>query len=66
MPTIPLLATELYTPPFRSELVSRPRLIKRLNAGLWQNGFQGTLGFARKLTLISARAGSGKTTWSVR
>ena len=47
----PLLKTKLYTPPPRPELVSRPRLIKRLNKGLH-----------RKLTLISAPAGFGKTT----
>ena len=29
-----LLQTKLYTPPIRRELVSRPRLIERLNAGL--------------------------------
>jgi len=48
---MPLLATKLYIPPVRPELVSRPRLIERLNAGLH-----------RKLTLISAPAGFGKTT----
>jgi len=47
----PLLATKLYIPPVRPELVSRPRLIERLNAGL-----------NRKLALISAPAGFGKTT----
>jgi LuxR family maltose regulon positive regulatory protein len=47
----PLLQTKLYAPPLRPELVSRPRLIERLNAGL-----------DRKLTLISAPAGFGKTT----
>jgi len=47
----PLLITKLYIPPIRPELVSRPRLIERLNAGLH-----------RKLTLISAPAGFGKTT----
>jgi LuxR family maltose regulon positive regulatory protein len=47
----PLLQTKLYMPPVRPELVSRPRLIERLNAGL-----------DRKLTLISAPAGFGKTT----
>ncbi len=47
----PLLTTKLYIPPLRQELVSRPRLIERLNAGL-----------VRKLTLISAPAGFGKTT----
>jgi LuxR family maltose regulon positive regulatory protein len=47
----PLLTTKLYVPPVRPELVSRPRLIEGLNAGL--DG---------KLTLISAPAGFGKTT----
>jgi LuxR family maltose regulon positive regulatory protein len=47
----PLLATKLYIPPVRSELVSRPRLIERLNEGV-----------DRKLTLVSAPAGFGKTT----
>ena len=41
----PLLSTKLYIPPVRPELVSRPRLIERLNAGLFRK---------RKLTLISA------------
>ncbi len=53
----PLLQTKLYIPPVRSELVSRPRLIERLNEGLATRG-----GFPRALTLISARAGFGKTT----
>jgi len=30
----PLLATKLYVPPVRSELISRLCLIERLNAGL--------------------------------
>jgi len=47
----PLLQTKLYIPPPRPELVPRPRLIERLNEGLH-----------RKLTLISAPAGFGKTT----
>ncbi len=47
----PLLTTKLYIPPVRPGLVSRPRLIERLNAGLH-----------RRLTLISAPAGFGKTT----
>jgi LuxR family maltose regulon positive regulatory protein len=51
--TTPLLTTKLYIQPLRPELVSRPRLIERLNEGL-------RLG--RKLTLISAPAGFGKTT----
>jgi LuxR family maltose regulon positive regulatory protein len=49
--TTPLLTTKLYIPPVRPEFVSRPRLIERLNASL-----------DRKLTLISAPAGYGKTT----
>ncbi|HEC35620.1 MAG TPA: LuxR family transcriptional regulator, partial [Anaerolineae bacterium] len=49
--TTPLLQTKLYIPPVRPILVPRPRLIERLNAGL-----------DRKLTLISAPAGFGKTT----
>ena len=53
----PLLTTKLYIPPTRPELVPRPHLIERLNAGLWRSH-----GFARKLTLISAAAGFGKTT----
>jgi len=52
-----LLQTKLYIPPARPELVSRPRLIERLNAGLDQNQ-----NFGRKLTLVSAPAGFGKTT----
>ena len=54
----PLLTTKLYIPPLRPEMVSRPRLIERLNAGLL--GQSGS--FARKLTLVSAPAGFGKTT----
>jgi LuxR family maltose regulon positive regulatory protein len=47
----PLLATKLYIPPPRPNVVLRPRLSERLNEGLH-----------RKLTLISAPAGFGKTT----
>jgi len=47
----PILITKLYIPPTRSELVQRPELIERLKDGL-----------DRKLTLISAPAGFGKTT----
>src|SRR5581483_262726 len=50
MPT-PILATKLYLPPLRPNVVSRPRLLKLLNEGLH-----------RKLTLIAAPAGFGKTT----
>ena len=46
-----ILATKLYIPPLRPNLVLRPRLLDRLNAGL--HG---------KLTVISAPAGFGKTT----
>ncbi|MFC1923452.1 LuxR C-terminal-related transcriptional regulator [Chloroflexota bacterium] len=46
-----LLTTKLYIPPTRPVLVPRPRLIKQINEGL-----------DRKLTLISAPAGFGKTT----
>jgi LuxR family maltose regulon positive regulatory protein len=53
MATTPLLATKLYIPPVRPELVPRPRLIERLNEGL-------RLG--HRLSLVSAPAGSGKTT----
>jgi len=63
----PLLQTKLYIPPGRPELVPRPRLIERLNTGLWQNGFRESdrkesWVFARKLTLVSTPAGFGKTT----
>jgi LuxR family transcriptional regulator, maltose regulon positive regulatory protein len=47
----PILATKLYIPPPRPNVVLRSRLIARLNEGLY-----------RKLTLISAPAGFGKTT----
>ncbi len=49
----PILATKLYIPPPRSKVVTRLRLIERLNEGL-----QRTPG----ITLISAPAGFGKTT----
>jgi LuxR family maltose regulon positive regulatory protein len=47
----PVLVTKLFVPPPRPKLVPRPRLTERLNEGL-----------QRKLTLISAPAGFGKTT----
>jgi len=50
---MPFLKTKLYTPPIRSEFVSRPRLIELLEAGSRPG---------RKLTLVSAPAGFGKTT----
>jgi LuxR family maltose regulon positive regulatory protein len=49
--TTPLLTTKIHIPPVRSELVSRPHLIVRLDEGL-----------KHKLTLVSAPAGFGKTT----
>ncbi|MFC5467302.1 LuxR C-terminal-related transcriptional regulator [Cohnella suwonensis] len=48
---MPILATKLYIPLPRTKVVPRPRLIERLNEGL-----------DRKLTLVSASAGFGKTT----
>ena len=59
-----LLQTKLYIPPIRPELVSRPRLIERLNAGLpTRGGLSRTQdAFPRALTLVSAPAGFGKTT----
>ncbi len=48
---MPLLRTKLYIPPPRRDQVPRPHLIERLDAGL-----------RRKLTLVSAPAGFGKTT----
>src|SRR5262245_724430 len=47
----PLLTTKLHIPTTRSDAVPRPRLIELLDQGL-----------ARKLTLIAAPAGFGKTT----
>jgi len=46
-----LLPTKLYIPSVRTDFVQRPRLTSRLNDGV-----------QRKLTLISAPAGFGKTT----
>ena len=47
----PILATKLYIPSPRAKVVLRPRLLGRLNDGLH-----------RKLTLVCAPAGFGKTT----
>src|SRR4051812_4338875 len=46
-----LIRTKLYIPQARASLVARPALIARLNEGL-----------TRKLTVIAAPAGFGKTT----
>ncbi len=51
--TAPLLTTKLYIPPPRPDMVGRERLIRRLEEGLR---------LKRKLTLLSAPAGFGKTT----
>jgi LuxR family maltose regulon positive regulatory protein len=48
---IPLITTKLYLPTPRPDYIHRPRLTEQLNTGL-----------SRKLTLISAPAGFGKTT----
>ena len=47
----PILATKLYAPPAASDAVDRPRLIERLEQGA-----------DRKLTIVCAPAGFGKTT----
>lgn len=57
MPPETLLRTKLSAPPPRRNLVARPQLVERLQAGLWSEAAP-----ARKLTLISAPAGYGKTT----
>ncbi len=48
---MPLLTTKLHIPPLRRSLVRRSRLLERLSEGL-----------DRRLTLVSAPAGFGKTT----
>jgi LuxR family maltose regulon positive regulatory protein len=52
-----LLTIKLHLPILRKDVVPRTRLIERLSSGLWQED-----GFVRKLTLVSAPAGYGKTT----
>jgi len=51
--SIRLLATKFHIPPWRDTGISRPRLLERLTTGLHEN---------RKLTLVSAPVGYGKTT----
>jgi LuxR family transcriptional regulator, maltose regulon positive regulatory protein len=51
LPLANLLATKLFVPPARANLVARPRLFARVQAGLLD-----------RLTLIAAPAGFGKTT----
>src|SRR5690348_9490571 len=48
---VSLLATKLFVPPARADLVPRPRLFDRIRRGL-----------AGRLTVIAAPAGFGKTT----
>jgi LuxR family maltose regulon positive regulatory protein len=50
---IPLLTTKLYIPPRRPNQVLRPRLMTRM---------EDALRLQHRLTLVSAKAGSGKTT----
>jgi LuxR family maltose regulon positive regulatory protein len=54
---VPLLQTKLHVPSTRQELVPRLRLVERLDEGLRQGQ-----GLGRKMTLVSAPAGFGKTT----
>jgi len=46
---LPIIATKLYKPPVRPEVIHRPHLTARLDEG-------------RRLTLVSAPAGFGKST----
>ncbi|HSR33812.1 MAG TPA: hypothetical protein VLY63_24875, partial [Anaerolineae bacterium] len=55
-----LVTTKLHIPPTGPSLLPRRRLVARIDEGLRQSGPGG--GFARKLTLLSAPAGFGKTT----
>jgi len=52
-----LLQTKLGIPVIREKRVARRQLVERLNADLWHKD-----GFARKVTIVSAPAGFGKTT----
>ena len=55
--TTTLLQTKLHRPTLRPDLIPRARLRERLCAGLWSGQT-----FSRKLTLVAAPAGFGKTT----
>jgi LuxR family maltose regulon positive regulatory protein len=55
-----LLATKFCIPTQRKGIIPRLRLVEQLEAGLRQRG-----GFGRRLTLISAPAGFGKTTLAI-
>ena len=48
-----IIATKLYSPPIHSNLLFRPDLMHKLETGL---------GMGRRLTLVSAPTGYGKTT----
>jgi LuxR family transcriptional regulator, maltose regulon positive regulatory protein len=52
-----LLQTKFGVPVVREKRVSRRQLVEQLNADLWRED-----GFARKLTIVCAPAGFGKTT----
>lgn len=56
-----LLQTKLYWPTPCPDLISRARLCERLYAGRWTGE-----AFGRKLTLIAAPAGFGKTPYGIR
>ena len=53
MASTPVLATKLFVPARRAQLVARPRVAERLDS---------TLDAGQRLTLVSAPAGFGKTT----
>ena len=50
------MLSKLQPPPARSEMVARPSLVEKLRTGLRSGE-----AFVRRLTLLSAPAGSGKT-----
>ena len=58
--TIPLIKTKLCAPLLRPSHIARPRLREYLNSAFLQGD-----AFTRKLTLISAPAGYGKTTLTI-
>lgn len=56
---LPVLTTKLQIPHAHPNTVSRPHLIERLDEGLWHAKGED---FVRRLTLVAAPAGYGKTT----
>lgn len=56
-----ILPTKLNVPPIRQYIVSRPRLLDKLNRGLDAQGHT----FSGRLSLLSAPAGYGKSTLTV-